>query len=77
VIVGRYHEQVRTAVESIVNEGGGVAVNSDRDVVTVLERWVVDPHLQQVGAAGERAVARAAGAAERGIGALREWGLAP
>ncbi len=77
VIVGRYHEQVRTAVESIVGEGGGVAVNSDRDVVPVLEKWVVDPHLQQVGAAGERAVARAAGAAERGIDALREWGLAP
>lgn len=77
VIVGRHHGQVSTAVESIVHEGGGVAVDFDRQVVEVLERWMADPHLEQVGAAAERAVARAAGAAERGIGALREWGLAP
>jgi len=40
-------------------------------------RWLLDPDLAEAGRKSKLAAAQAEGAAERGLGALSDWKLAP
>ena len=77
ILVGPHHAEVAAAVDAVRGEGGGVAAADERHAVAVIEGWLSDEDLAQRGAASARAAARAAGAAERGMAALEEWGLSP
>lgn len=77
VLVGPYREGVAAAVESVIGAGGGsIAEGGVGEAAAIVERWLTDPDLEQVGLRAQRAVDGAAGAADRGIGALADWGVA-
>ena len=74
VIIGPHGENVAVAAESVTRAGGGeVARKGAAEAATIVERWISDPELERVGAAAERAVAEASGAAQRGLDALDAW----
>jgi 3-deoxy-D-manno-octulosonic-acid transferase len=76
VLVGPFRDGVAAAVESVVGAGGGsIAEGGVEGAVAVVERWLSDPDLEHVGHRALQAVERAAGAAERGVAALAEWGV--
>jgi 3-deoxy-D-manno-octulosonic-acid transferase len=78
VLVGPHHDQVATAIDAIVAEGGGAAaIDAGGALLEVLESWLRDPDLERTGAAAARAAVRASGAAARGIEGLAAWGLLP
>lgn len=76
VLVGPFHDHVAAAVEAVVQAGGGAVARDGAEQAAVLvEEWMSDPRLEQLGRLAEGAVSGAAGAAERGLRALEEWGV--
>ena len=77
ILVGPHHEEVAVAVDAVRAEGGATAAADERHAIAAVEGWLLDGDLAERGLASVRAVARAAGAAERGLDAIESWGLAP
>jgi 3-deoxy-D-manno-octulosonic-acid transferase len=77
ILVGPHHDEVAVAVDAVRAEGGAIAAADERHAIAAVDGWLLDGDLAERGLASIRAVARAAGAAERGLDAIESWGLAP
>ncbi|HET9252606.1 MAG TPA: hypothetical protein VFP58_10875, partial [Candidatus Eisenbacteria bacterium] len=77
VLVGPHHGNVEAAVEALRAEGAGVPVQDEAHLVRAVQGWLADRDLEIRGRSAVRAAAAAAGAVERGMEALDDWGLVP
>jgi 3-deoxy-D-manno-octulosonic-acid transferase len=77
VLVGPHRDEIVAAVEAVARTGGGAVAEDAGEALQVVDRWLSDPDLAEMGGKSKLAAARAEGAAERGLRALSDWKLAP
>ncbi|HEX7077005.1 MAG TPA: glycosyltransferase N-terminal domain-containing protein [Candidatus Eisenbacteria bacterium] len=77
VVVGPHHQAIASAVARIVAEGGAIVAPDGAAAAAAAIRFWDEAAFAEAGAAARRAARAGAGAAERALAALDEWGIAP